>query len=141
MKIKIYLLILNLIGICLTLRTLALETERLATKSTEEGDFDIIKILNINDTDIDNQETRILRRKSMYFLILVKKSDLENFEGYLDSYLSVLRKFNKRISKKKEKMHSNLTFEIMHTNSTKLENKTNVNNSQGVNSLKNMTQK
>jgi hypothetical protein len=42
---------------------------RLATKSTEEGEFDIIKILNINDTDIDNQETRILRRKSNYLII------------------------------------------------------------------------
>jgi hypothetical protein len=86
----------------------------LATKSNGEGDFDIIKILNINDTDIDNQETRILRRKSKISLKLVKKSDLESFEGYLDSYLNILRKFNKKISKKKTPKPNNLTFEIMH---------------------------
>lgn len=51
----------------------------------------------------------------------MKKSDLENFEGYLDSYLNILRKFNKRITKKKNKKLTNLTFEIMHkkTNYTK----------------------
>ena len=64
MKIKLILVLLNIIGLCVCLKTKSLETLRLATKSTEDGDFDIIKILNINDTDIDNQETRILRRKS-----------------------------------------------------------------------------
>ncbi len=69
MKIKIIFIFLNLSVLCLSLKTRSLETMRLATKSTEEGEFDIIKILNINDTDIDNQETRILRRKSNYMII------------------------------------------------------------------------
>jgi hypothetical protein len=69
MKIKIIFIFLNLSVLCLSLKTRSLETMRLATKSTEEGEFDIIKILNINDTDIDNQETRILRRKSNYLII------------------------------------------------------------------------
>jgi hypothetical protein len=61
---KLYLLFVNIIY-CLALKLKSLETIRLATKSTEEGDFDIIKILDVNDTDIDNQETRILRKKSI----------------------------------------------------------------------------
>jgi hypothetical protein len=65
MKIKILFIFLNLSVLCLSLKTRSLETMRLARKSSEEGEFDIIKILNINDTDIDNQETRILRRKSI----------------------------------------------------------------------------
>jgi hypothetical protein len=69
MKIKLIFIFLNLSVLCLCLKTRSLETMRLATKSTEEGEFDIIKILNINDTDIDNQETRILRRKSNYLII------------------------------------------------------------------------
>jgi hypothetical protein len=64
MKIKFILLFINLFVLSFSLKTKSLETLRLATKSTEEGEFDIIRILNINDTDIDNQETRILRRKS-----------------------------------------------------------------------------
>ena len=66
MKIKLLLIFLYLCVFCLSLKTRSLETMRLARKSTEDGDFDIIKILNINDTDIDNQETRILRRKSRF---------------------------------------------------------------------------
>ena len=53
-------------------------------------------------------------RKVVNFVNVVKKSDLENFEGYLDSYLRILKKFNKRISKKQEKKLTNLTFEIKH---------------------------
>lgn len=64
MKIKFILLFINLFVLSFSLKTKSLETLRLATKSTGEGEFDIIRILNINDTDIDNQETRILRRKS-----------------------------------------------------------------------------
>ena len=69
MKFKLKLLLFNLIGLCISLKLKSLETMRLASKS-KEGNFDIIKILNINDTDIDNQETRILRNKSkINFLI------------------------------------------------------------------------
>lgn len=64
MKIIIIFVVINLIGLSTCLMTKSLENLRLARKSSKDGDFDIIKILNINDTDIDNQETRILRKKS-----------------------------------------------------------------------------
>lgn len=47
----------------------------------------------------------------------MKKSDLDNFEGYLDSYLNILKKFNKKITQNKGKKPTNLTFEIMHKTS------------------------
>ena len=46
----------------------------------------------------------------------MKRSDLENFEGYLDSYLNILKSFNKKISQNKIKNFTNLSFEIMHKN-------------------------
>ena len=128
MKFKLILVVLYLITICSCLKTKSLETLHLAdTKSTVDGDFDIIEILDINDIDIDNQETRILRKKSSIKLKLVKRSDLENFEGYLDSYLNILRKFNKRISLKNDKKFTNLTFSILNKNLNKTIDKRNEN--------------